>query len=94
MKNNHYKTHSNKNKFWELYREACENRKKPGIIVRIAEEFDVAPCLIAKLILSQYYDKAENSEQSEHSNINVYLRDTSLIQDMNLSYEIFLVCLY
>lgn len=95
MKTNHSKTQSNKIKYWEFYRKAVKSREKPGIIVRMGEYFDIAPCLIAKLILNYYFDNAEKAEHSEHSeqhsNINIYLRDTSLIQDMDLSYEVFLV---
>lgn len=61
----------------------------------MAKDFDIAPCLLAKLILNYYFDIANRIENVEHSeqysNINIYLRDTSLIQDMNMSYEIFLV---
>lgn len=92
MKYNHYKTQSNKAKFWELYKAAVENRDKPGIIVRMGEEFDIAPCLIAKLILSIYFGKGDKSDNhDQHLNVNVYLRDTTLIQDIDLAYEIFLV---
>ncbi|XP_074034375.1 CDAN1-interacting nuclease 1 [Leptinotarsa decemlineata] len=96
MKCNHMKTQMNKNKYWELYLEGVKNMDSPGIIVRIAERLDVAPCLVAKLILSQYFENNESSGSSDQVtlNVNSYLRDTTLIPDMNLASEIFLCTLY
>ncbi|RZC35185.1 C15orf41 -like, partial [Asbolus verrucosus] len=91
MKVNHIKTQSNMNKYWELYKEAVKNSESPGIIVKMSEQFDICPCLIAKLILQKYFEDSEIAEQIQ---INNYLRDTSLIPDVDLAYEIFLCTLY
>lgn len=92
MKHSYGKTHSKKDIYWGLYKKGVENREKPGIIVRISEEFNTAPCLMAKVILHSYFKQYGNSEkQTESSNINTYLRDTSSIPDTDLAYEIFLV---
>jgi hypothetical protein len=86
MKMNHIKSQTNINKYWDLYQQAVKNRQSPGIILKIAEQFDICPCLIAKLILQKYFEDLNLIEQ-----INNYLRDTSLIPDAELSYEVFLV---
>lgn len=87
MKVNHIKNQSVINKYWDLYQEAHKNGQKPGIILRMAEQFDICPCLIAKLILQKYFENCN----TETVQINSYLRDTSLIPDKDLAYEIFLV---
>lgn len=47
------------------------------------------PCLIAKLILLKHYQNVEG--ENEKINVKKYLRDTTLIKDMDLSYEVYLV---
>ncbi|KAJ3665986.1 hypothetical protein Zmor_001448 [Zophobas morio] len=91
MKINHIKNLPNINKYWDIYQQAIKKSGKPGIILRIAEQFEVCPCLIAKLILQKYIDEFNFGEQSQ---INNYLRDTSLIPDVNLSHEVFLCTIY
>lgn len=90
MRCNHIKTPDVQNKYWERYNFAIKNREPPGIITRMSAEYDVTPCLIAKLILQKYFDVLEKKVD----NINVYLRDTTLISDMDLAYEVFLVNLH
>ncbi|KAJ8981348.1 hypothetical protein NQ317_002885 [Molorchus minor] len=95
MKCNYTKTQANKNKYWVLYQKAVQEGDSPGIIIRIAEHFDVAPCLIAKLILTRHFDTSEELETKEQgANVNIYLRNTSLLSDMDLAYEVFLCTLY
>jgi hypothetical protein len=89
MKMNHIKSQTNINKYWDLYQQAVKNRQSPGIILKIAEQFDICPCLIAKLILQKYFEDLNLIEQ-----INNYLRDTSLIPDAELSYLVFLCTVY
>lgn len=93
MKTNHIKSQSVKNKLYELYVDAVNKGERPGIIVRIAENYDVAPCLVAKLILQKYFEEHDlfEADANGNNNINVYLRDTTSIPNVDLSYEIFLV---
>jgi hypothetical protein len=76
MKMNHIKSQTNINKYWDLYQQAVKNHESPGIILKIAEQFDICPCLIAKLIPQKYFEDLNLTEQAQ---INNYLRDTSLI---------------
>lgn len=95
MKTKHIKTQETKIKYYQMYQNALKNREQPGIIVRIAENFEMAPCLIAKLILAQHYErKRMNDGEPIETNMNVYLRDTTLIEDMDLAYEAFLCTLF
>lgn len=94
MKANHVKTQSQKNRYYHLYSVRTKQHQRPGIIIKIAEEFDVAPCLVAKLILQKHFDELDVSTELEsngNGNINLYLRDTTLIPDKQLAYEVFLV---
>ncbi|KAK9751812.1 Protein of unknown function TPD sequence-motif [Popillia japonica] len=92
MKYSHTKTSSVINKYFNLYEEALVKREDPGIILRIALQADISPCLIAKLILQKYYENVECD--GENININKYLRDTTLIENIDLAYEVFLCTLY
>ncbi|XP_018568008.1 uncharacterized protein C15orf41 homolog [Anoplophora glabripennis] len=96
MKCSHVKNQMNKNKYWDLYKRGVEDDNNPGIIIRMAAQFDIAPCLVAKCILNKYFETLETSGDKDQSsvNINIYLRDTCLIQNMDLAYEIFLCTLY
>ncbi|CAG9839445.1 unnamed protein product [Diabrotica balteata] len=94
MKINHSRTQHNKQRFWELYQQSVKNKEDPGIIVRIAENFDIGPCLVAKIILNKYFENNNDENAEPVSNVNVYLRDTSLISDPILAYEMFLCTLY
>ncbi|KAI4467932.1 hypothetical protein MML48_2g00006309 [Holotrichia oblita] len=85
MKYSHTKSPNVINKYFNLYEEALVKREDPGIILRIAVDADISPCLIAKLILQKYYENTETD--GENINVNKYLRDTTLIENIDLAYE-------
>lgn len=92
MKINYIKYQSQKDEYFEQYNAAVQQGESPGIIVRIAQKFSVTPCLVAKLILQKYLeDRGEYDEMSGASQVTMYLRDTTSIPNMDLSYEVFLV---
>lgn len=87
---NYAKYQSQKNKYFEEYVEAVQKGDSPGIIVRIAKKYGLTPCLVAKYILQKHFE--QNDDDSNGGNkITMYLRDTTLIPNMDLSYEVFLV---
>lgn len=88
MKRNHNK--SNSLKYWNEYLNAIKNKEPPGVLMRIAQTFNITPCLVAKLVLKHYFEENDINFMS----INSYLQDTSLIQDMDLSYEVFLCTMF
>lgn len=92
MKFSHIKTPAVINKYYNLYMDALNKKENPGIIVKIALDAEISPCLVAKLVLQKHYENA-NCE-TENLNINKYLRDTSLIDNSDLAYEVFLCTLY
>lgn len=90
MKHNYCKKDTLKTKYWNRYLQALENLESPGILLRFSQESDVTPCLIAKLILQSYFESLESNSDDIKINVNHYLRNTSLIPDMDLAYEVFL----
>lgn len=93
IKVNYYKYQSQKNKYFEEYIEAVEKGDNPGIIVRIAQKYRIPPCLVAKFILQKYFQ--QNDEDASGGNkVTTYLRDTTLIPNMDLAYETFMVGVY
>ncbi|KAK9869325.1 hypothetical protein WA026_003079 [Henosepilachna vigintioctopunctata] len=88
MKAKYVKNSNTKKKYWEAYTTKLNNSECPGIILRIAEDADIAPCLVAKLILEVYFE--DRNEDNGNFNVNTYLRNTALIPDQDLAYEVFL----
>lgn len=93
MKSNYGKCQNNRNRYWDLFRKGINGKERPGILVKLAEMFDIAPCLMAKLILQKYFDDQEekSGEKKEQVNINNFLKNTYMIPDSDLAYEVFLV---
>lgn len=93
MKSNYGKCQNNRNRYWDLFQKSINSKGRPGILVKLAEMFDIAPCLMAKLILQKYFDDQEekNGEKKEQVNINNFLKYTYMIPDSDLAYEVFLV---
>lgn len=92
MRSNHIKSKAIMNKYYAMYKKAIKNREEPGIILRISEEVDVCPCLVAKVLLQKHYSSLEDGQRSPSlPNVNKYLKDTTLIEDMDLAYEVYLV---
>lgn len=97
MKANHIKSQALKNKYYETYKSCIARGDGTGVIVKMATKYDVAPCLIAKLILQKYFEEHGHSNDPDFNvtqNINSYMRNTALIPDMDLAYEVFLCTLY
>lgn len=92
MRYSHTKTPNVVNKYYNAYIDALSREDGPGIIIRIAMDSKIAPCLVAKLILQKYYDNMDCD--NDNSNMNKYLRDTTLIDNIDLAYEVFLVGLF
>lgn len=94
MRWNYGKTQNNRNKYWDMFKKGMDSKESPGVLVRLAETFDVPPCLMARLILQKHFDDQEDKTPDREGpiNINRYLKNTCLIPDPDLAYEVFLVC--
>lgn len=92
MKCKYTKTAEAMNLYYRLYNEAILRGYEAGIIIRISEHFNIAPCLIAKLILKKYLENiSEDKSEVDIVQVKAFLRDTSRIEDSILAYEVFLV---
>ncbi|XP_030762443.1 uncharacterized protein C15orf41 [Sitophilus oryzae] len=102
MKSNYGKSQNNRNRYWDLFRKGVENQERPGILVKLSELFDIAPCLMAKLILQKYFDDQETEKTQQDKkeareaqiNVNKYLKNTYMIPDSDLAYEVFLCTVF
>ncbi|XP_054271634.1 CDAN1-interacting nuclease 1 isoform X2 [Macrosteles quadrilineatus] len=97
MMTNHGRVKQNKQDVIKRYREGIEAGEEPGLIIRLARFYDVAPALIAKVVLEETFEK-RISKKGEKDNLNAtsknmikdMFKDTTQIQDPDLAYEVFL----
>ncbi|EGI63768.1 PREDICTED: uncharacterized protein C15orf41 homolog [Acromyrmex echinatior] len=92
MKNNHVRLFGNNKNYYDSYLEAVQNGEPVGILLRIAKDIDAAPALLARNILEKYCMR-ENANVSK-TLISKLFKDTTLIDDKDLAYEIYLCTLY
>lgn len=71
--------------------EAVERGDEPGILIKLAEKYDIAPCLLAKLVLQKHYRNADSNETTLLVDVKKYVKDTTLIENMDIAYEVYLV---
>ncbi|XP_071552459.1 CDAN1-interacting nuclease 1 [Panulirus ornatus] len=75
------------------YLSSAEFGKTPGILVRMAQEMDYSPAMLAKLVVEQHLLTSCPSISVSKSQVNALLRDTTLIEDRDLSFEVYLCLL-
>ncbi|XP_043272001.1 CDAN1-interacting nuclease 1 [Venturia canescens] len=92
IKNSRKKLYGGKNNYYKRYREAKECGQPEGIIVRMAAKAGLPPVLLAKVVL-EIYCKESQIKGSENA-VRQLMRDTTLIEDGHLAYEIYLCILY
>lgn len=92
MKRNHPKVAASAAKFYDRFQEAVNRGDEPGIILRLAQEVDISPALLARMILEQHYEKLapEVAVSVSKSLISRKMKDTTLIEDRDVAYEIYL----
>ncbi|KAG0704431.1 hypothetical protein GWK47_002757 [Chionoecetes opilio] len=75
------------------YMARVEEGEAPGVVVRMAQEMDYSPAMLAKLVLEHHLKTTCPDIIINKSHINSLLRDTTLIDDRDLSYEVYLCLL-
>lgn len=63
----------------------------PGIILKLADEIDVSCAMLAKALLTKYYELYDNSG-TKLACLKRHLKDSTLIEEPDIAYEVFLVC--
>ncbi|XP_057339242.1 CDAN1-interacting nuclease 1-like [Microplitis mediator] len=73
---------------YEQYIEARQSEQRPGIIVGLAATESLPPVSLARVILERHFSNVSRKF------ISRYLQNTTLIEDPDLAYEIYLCVLY
>ncbi|XP_026286822.1 CDAN1-interacting nuclease 1 [Frankliniella occidentalis] len=96
MKQNHARISSAAAKYYDRFQEAVNRGDEPGIILRIAQEVDISPALLARMILEQHYERLapELAISVSKALISRKMKDTTLIEDRDVAYEVYLSTLH
>ncbi|XP_071453879.1 CDAN1-interacting nuclease 1 [Hetaerina americana] len=79
------------NTLYSRYCASLNSGERPGILLRMAEEQELCPALLARGILERHYEnKSENDKEVSRSYISGLMKDTNLIENHQLAYEIYL----
>ncbi|CAL4089047.1 unnamed protein product, partial [Meganyctiphanes norvegica] len=78
---------------FQSYINAISNYEAPGILVRMSKELTYSPAMLSKLILEQHLNATKPGTSATRSQVNRLLRDTTLIEDRDLAYEVYLCLL-
>ncbi|KAK6638681.1 hypothetical protein RUM43_006948 [Polyplax serrata] len=96
MKKSQHKTSNFTSKLYERYLSMKDSTDASGVMLKLADEFDLPYALVAKLILEKYYESVDSTDSSSSkvANIKQYLKDTTLIEEQDLAYDVFMCQLY
>lgn len=87
------KQHSEK--LYNCYLESVAAGDKPGIILRLAEDVDICPALLAKMLVEHYVEKTYSKDSlSLKTMVSKMIKDTTLIEDRDFAFEIYLCLLF
>jgi len=76
---------------YQRYMELQTNGEKPGIILRMAEQIDLSPSLLARIILERFIaEHPEEGQIATRQYLSQLMRDTTRIKDKHLALEIFM----
>ncbi|XP_043484993.1 CDAN1-interacting nuclease 1 [Leptopilina heterotoma] len=92
MKCMHSRLFGGEKNYYERYKQAQKTSKQSGIILQMALQINAPPSLLARHILEDYL--TEKGESNSRSSLGKYLKDSTLIEDKDLAYEIFTCVLY
>ncbi|KAK8724950.1 hypothetical protein OTU49_011000 [Cherax quadricarinatus] len=95
VKKNFHRIHAQDkaSEIYSNYLSCVESRDPPGILVKMALAMDYSPAMLAKLILEQYLIANCPHIIVSKSQVNRLLRDTTMIEDRDLSIEVYLCLL-
>ncbi|XP_067012318.1 CDAN1-interacting nuclease 1 [Anabrus simplex] len=96
MKRNHQRHARAAKDLYRRYNEIIQTTNKPGALLQISDQIDLSPSLLARMILDQHYERqAEDGDPAAtKSAITKLMKDTTLIKDSRLAYEIYLCILH
>ncbi|XP_076656942.1 CDAN1-interacting nuclease 1 [Halictus rubicundus] len=88
MKKWHLKLFGDNKNYYVTYMKAVRKGEPVGILLRLAKNLSVPPALLAKNVLEKHDPDVSRSE------IGRLFKDTTLIQNKDLAYEVYLCVLY
>lgn len=92
MKVMHFKLFGNATNYYDTYEKAVQSGKPVGILLKMAKDIGAPPALLARNILAKHYERDDRNLSKNE--VNKLFKDTTLIQDKDLAYEIYLCILY
>ncbi|XP_017879510.1 uncharacterized protein C15orf41 homolog isoform X1 [Ceratina calcarata] len=92
MKINHYKLFGNNKNYYDIYVKAVQNGEPVGILLKMAKEIGAPPALLARNVLEKHCGKDDSNVS--RNEVSKLFKDTTLIQDKDLAYEVYLCILY
>ncbi|XP_021923656.1 uncharacterized protein C15orf41 homolog isoform X3 [Zootermopsis nevadensis] len=96
MKRNRPKVYKRLKELYDRYNNAVKAGEDVGVMMRLASEVDLSPALLARIILEKYYEKhpEKSTEPVTKGFITKLMKDTTLIKDKDLAYEVYLCVIY
>ncbi|CAB3991538.1 Hypothetical predicted protein [Paramuricea clavata] len=91
IKKNHYKHHQPEviESYYKRYLELVNDGKYELVLLHIAKEIDLSPCILARIILEEYLSHTYCEGESVPKDVLSHMiKDTSLIPNERLSQEI------
>ncbi|KAH0955165.1 hypothetical protein HN011_009757 [Eciton burchellii] len=92
MKINHTKIFGNNKSYYDSYLEAVQREEHVGILLRMAQNLDTSPALLARNVLEKYCTQKDANVSKNV--ITKLFKDTTLIENRDLAYEVYLCILY
>ncbi|XP_048516092.1 CDAN1-interacting nuclease 1 isoform X2 [Athalia rosae] len=88
MKFNHARLRSHGKKYYQEYMDALRCGEPTGILIRMSVKTGLLPALLARIILENHCE--DKNIKSCRTEVTKLLKDTTLIEDKDLAYEIYL----
>ncbi|CAL1538537.1 unnamed protein product [Lymnaea stagnalis] len=92
----HHYSRETREKYYKLYKEA-KSRNEKNVILRLAAKNDISPCLLARIILEEYYwndvnhgrDRSEGRSSLPSGFMTDCIRDIAKLPNPELAQEIY-----
>lgn len=91
------KAQDSANEIYNKYKQSIQSGAVPGVIMRLADEYELPYSLTAKIILTKHVVEGQGDANNDNHTMQLVkkqLRNTTLINDKQLAYEVFLVSVY
>ncbi|KAG7200205.1 hypothetical protein KM043_000637 [Ampulex compressa] len=92
MKINHSKLFGNNKNYYESYMQAVRSGAPVGILLKMAKDIGAPPALLARNVLEKHCE-CDDSNVTRNE-VTKLFKDTTLIGDKDLAYEVYLCILY